>query len=118
MAMGFDLFAAQRLLDLKRRGEIPEEVALIAVLPYPQHAWDLKEERWRRAHQEVLQCAQDQYVVSSVRGVNAFYLRNAFLVAHALYVVAYWNHDAHSGTGQTVRMARQQDRVLLNLFDL
>ncbi len=118
MAMGFDLFAAQRLLDLKRRGEIPEEVALIAVLPYPQHAWDLKQERWRRTHREVLQCAQDQFVVSSQRGMDAFRRRNAFLVAHAMYVVAYWSHDIHSGTGQTVRMAQQQDRVLLNLYDL
>ena len=40
------------------------------------------------------------------------------MTARADYVLAYWNHDPRTGTGQTVRMAHERDRVVLNLYDL
>ena len=55
MASGFDLFAAQRVLRLRRSGVLPESVSVVAVLPYPDHSWDISGERWKRAYQEVLQ---------------------------------------------------------------
>lgn len=118
MADGFDLFAAQRLLWLKRAGRIPQSVCLIAVQPFPDHFHTIRKERWQDAYQEVLQCAQDALVVSDAYSADAYRRRNAYLVDHARYVVAYWNHAVRSGTGQTVRMALKADRSVINLFDL
>jgi hypothetical protein len=116
MAAGFDLFAARRVLDLRQAGRIPQETGLIAVLPYPSHSWDVPLD-WQNLHNEVLQCCQDQYVASGEKRADSYRRRNDYMTAHADYVLAYWNHDPRTGTGQTVRMARERDRVILNLYD-
>lgn len=118
MAAGFDLFAAGRLLALRRQSEIPEDTALIAVLPYPEHGLDMPSPLWEQLHREVLFNAQDQCVIFTEKSRAAFQRRNQFLVDHASYVLAYWNHNPRTGTGQTVRMASERERVLINLFDL
>lgn len=118
MADGFDLFAAQRLLWLRRMDRIPQGVCLIAVLPYPGHIRSMPRKRWTEAYQEVLFCAQDALVVSAEYGPEAYKKRNAYMVEHARYVLAFWNHNPRSGTGQTVRMAEKSGRTIVNLYDL
>ena len=118
MADGFDLFAAQRLLWLRRMDRIPQGVYLIAVLPYPGHIRSMPRKRWTEAYQEVLLCAQDALVVSAEYGPEAYKKRNAYMVEHARYVLAFWNHSPRSGTGQTVRMAEKSGRTIVNLYDL
>jgi len=117
MADGFDLFAGRRVLALKRTGRIPDTVALIAVLPYIGHGKDSKGRYWSAAHREILESAQDQFVVSERRGKDVFKRRNAAMVDRSQYVIAYWNHAFISGTGQTVRMAQRANREILNLYD-
>ena len=118
MADGFDLFAAQRLLWLRRMDRIPQGVCLIAVLPYPGHIRSMPRKRWTEAYQEVLLYAQDALVVSAEYGPEAYKKRNAYMVEHARYVLAFWNHSPRSGTGQTVRMAEKSGRTIVNLYDL
>lgn len=118
MADGFDLFAAQRLLWLRRMDRIPQGVCLIAVQPYPGHIRSMPRKRWTEAYQEVLLCAQDALVVSAEYGPEAYKKRNAYMVEHARYVLAFWNHSPRSGTGQTVRMAEKSGRTIVNLYDL
>ena len=118
MASGFDLFAAQRVLRLRRSGMLPESVGVVAVLPYPDHSWDISGERWKRAYQEVLQCACDQVVVTQEKRKDSFRKRNEYLVRNADILIAYWNHDPRTGTGQTVRMAGENARTVINLYDL
>ena len=118
MADGFDLFAAQRLLWLRRMDRIPQGVCLIAVLPYPGHIRSMPRKRWTEAYQEVLLCAQDALVVSAEYGPEAYKKRNAYMVEHARYVLAFWNYSPRSGTGQTVRMAEKSGRTIVNLYDL
>ena len=118
MADGFDLFAAQRLLWLRRMDRIPQGVCLIAMLPYPGHIRSMPRKRWTEAYQEVLLCAQDALVVSAEYGPEAYKKRNAYMVEHARYVLAFWNHSPRSGTGQTVRMAEKSGRTIVNLYDL
>lgn len=117
MADGFDLFAAQRLLWLQRMDRIPQSVFLIAVQPYPDHIRSMSRKRWTEAYQEVLFCAQDALVVSSEYGPDAYKRRNAYMVEHARYLLAFWNRSPRSGTGQTVRMAQKQGRTIINLYD-
>ena len=118
MADGFDLFAAQRLLWLRRMDRIPQGVCLIAVQPYPGHIRSMPRKSWTEAYQEVLLCAQDALVVSAEYGPEAYKKRNAYMVEHARYVLAFWNHSPRSGTGQTVRMAEKSGRTIVNLYDL
>ena len=118
MADGFDLFAAQRLLWLRRMDRIPQGVCLIAVQPYPGHIRSMPRKRWTEAYQEVLLYAQDALVVSAEYGPEAYKKRNAYMVEHARYVLAFWNHSPRSGTGQTVRMAEKSGRTIVNLYDL
>ena len=118
MADGFDLFDAQRLLWLRRMDRIPQGVCLIAMLPYPGHIRSMPRKRWTEAYQEVLLCAQDALVVSAEYGPEAYKKRNAYMVEHARYVLAFWNHSPRSGTGQTVRMAEKSGRTIVNLYDL
>lgn len=118
MASGFDLFAAQRVLRMRRSGILPENVGVVAVLPYPNHCWDISGERWKNAYQEVLQCACDQAVVTKEKKKDSFKKRNEYLVQNADILLAYWNHDPRTGTGQTVRMATEAGRSVINLYDL
>ena len=108
----------QRVLRLRRSGVLPESVGVVAVLPYPDHSWDISGERWKRAYQEVLQCACDQVVVTQEKRKDSFRKRNEYLVRNADILIAYWNHDPRTGTGQTVRMAGENARTVINLYDL
>ena len=117
MADGFDLFAGRRVLALRRTGRIPETVSLIAVLPYIGHGQDSRGRYWSSAHREILEFAQDQYVVSEKRDKDVFKRRNQAMVDRSSYVIAYWNHAFVSGTGQTVRMAEREKREIINLYD-
>ena len=117
MAAGFDLFAARCMLELRCAGQIPQETCLVAMLPYPDHGADVPN-GWQHVYDEVLQHCQDQCIVSPRKSAAAFRRRNDYMTARADYVLAYWNHDPRTGTGQTVRMAHERDRVVLNLYDL
>ena len=118
MLIKVKVFAAQRLLWLRLMDRIPQGVCLIAVLPYPGHIRSMPRKRWTEAYQEVLLCAQDALVVSAEYGPEAYKKRNAYMVEHARYVLAFWNHSPRSGTGQTVRMAEKSGRTIVNLYDL
>lgn len=117
MAPGFDLFAAKRLLEMHREGAIPPEVGLIAVIPYAGHALDVPRD-WQPIYEQVLWESRDQCVVCPQKHREAFRKRNAFMVDRSEFVVAYWNHAVRSGTGMTVRMARRQAKVVINLYDM
>lgn len=117
MADGFDLFAGRRVLALRRTGRIPDTVSLIAVLPYIGHGKDSRGRYWSSAHREILESAQDQYVVSVKKEKDVFKRRNQAMVDRSQYVIAYWNHAFISGTGQTVRMAQRANREIINLYD-
>lgn len=118
MASGFDLFAAQRLLYLQRMGKIDRAVHLIAVLPYQHRVLHWRAPYWKEAFRRVLLQSYDRHIVYVNYQPDCFEKRNAFMVEHAYYVLAYWNHNPRTGTGQTMRMARQNQRVLINLYDL
>lgn len=117
MAAGFDLFAARCMLELRCAGQIPQETCLgrRAALSRPRRG---RPNGWQHVYDEVLQHCQDQCIVSPRKSAAAFRRRNDYMTARADYVLAYWNHDPRTGTGQTVRMAHERERVVLNLYDL
>ena len=118
MADGFDLVAAKRVLALRRTGQLPKEVRLIAVQPFPEHVNSIRGMRWQKDYDEVLQCADDVCVVCKEYNRTAYGKRNEFMVAHSAWVICYWDGMVRSGTGQTVRMAEKAERMMVNLFGI
>ena len=113
MARGFDTIAAQAVLKVKAT---KPAVKLIAVLPcYDQ---DSKWRDFERAEYRCLLDAADKVVYVSKQPYfdGCMALRNRHLVENSGVCVAYKAYE-RSGTGQTVRMAREQGLRVINLHE-
>ena len=102
-AVGFDMLAAEYLLDLKARRE--HQLRIISVLPYP--AWRETED-WTdelRLRQDRILRASDKVVyVREEYAKNVFLLRDRKLVDGSAYCVSYCNRP-RTGTAYTVKYA-------------
>ena len=112
MACGFDLAAAEAVLSLR---EECEGMDLVAIIPFAG-----QQERFpdsdKRRFEAILAAADRVEVLSDVYSRGCYYRRNDYLVEHTGYVVA-WYVRKSSGTGYTVRRARQQCIEVLNLYE-
>lgn len=111
MAIGFDLFAAEKILNLKKTYP---DITLEAAVPHTDQA-----ERWNRRQKEkyakiLKQCDQVTQIQDAYTP-DCFGKRNQYMVDHSAYVLAVWNGKL-SGTGKTVKRARDKKRKLI-LFD-
>ena len=112
-ALGFDTLAAQAVL---RARKMNREIKLIAVLPCINQS-----EKWpeadKKVYQQLLSAADNVVYVS-----NLFYdkdcmkQRNLYLATNSSICVAYMKRK-RSGTAQTVRMAKKQGALVLNLAE-
>ena len=102
-AVGFDMLAAEYLLDLKARRE--HQLRIISVLPYP--AWRETED-WTdelRLRQDRILRASDKVVyIREEYAKNVFLLRDRKLVDGSAYCVSYCNRP-RTGTAYTVKYA-------------
>ncbi len=110
MAVGFDLAAAEAVLDC--RTTLPG-VRLVAVVPFEGQqtrfsAFD------RARFERVLAAADATVVLSPVYHRGVYTVRNDFLVAHAAHLVA-WFDGSPGGTQYTVRRAARFGRRIDNL---
>ena len=112
MACGFDLAAAEAVLSLR---EECEGMELIAVVPFAG-----QQERFpdpdKQRYKAVLTAADRTVVLADAYSRGCYYRRNDYLVEHAGCVVA-WYVRKSSGTGYTVRRARQHGIEVLNLYE-
>ena len=111
-ALGFDTLAAERTLLLRRAHP---DIALHLLLPCRDQSrtWS-EEDVW---HYEMLLSQCDSYhFISEQYSESAMLLRNRALVEHADVCVAYMLRE-NSGTGHTVRAAKQAGLPVLNLAD-
>ena len=101
---GFDLMAAEIVLSLR---EIYPWIRLTMVCPWNGQAekWDAKDrERW----QQVLEQSDKVIYISDHYEKSVYFQRNAYLVDNAHLLLACYNGDSHSGTGQTIRYAHRK----------
>lgn len=111
MAVGFDLAAAEAVIELRSRCG---DVTLECTVPYegfergfsPEDA-----ERFGRivAEADTVTCLAGRY------SEGVFRRRNDYLVDSCSLVVAWWD-GSRSGTGYTVARARRQSRPVVNLY--
>ena len=101
-AMGFDTYAAEAVLYLKREGL--SELRLVLVLPCGDQS-----ARWSEADRIIYERHKgeaDEVIVLSERYYDGcMRARNAYMVEHSAACIAYLTHS-RSGAAQTVRMAR------------
>lgn len=109
-ALGFDTLAAQTVQHLK---PIYPQIRLILVLPCESQT-----RGWSQADVETymkLKQAADKVVYTSKDYYNGcMQKRNRHLVEHSSLCICYMK-DEHSGTGYTVRFAKEKDRRVINL---
>ena len=116
-ASGFDNFAASCVLEVKKQHP---KIKLIVVLPCDRNNFSAK---WSKENKELLFniCENADIVnekVGSTITKDCYKIRNRCLVDHADYCIAYYDEkDIRSGTGQTVRMARDKVIPVINLFE-
>jgi uncharacterized phage-like protein YoqJ len=102
-AVGFDMLAAEYLLNLKAHHE--QQLRIISVLPYPD--WRETED-WtddlRRREDQILLASDKVVYVRPQYEKSVFLLRDRKLVEGSAYCVSYCNRP-RTGTAYTVRYA-------------
>ena len=110
MAVGFDLAAAEAVLELRERAP---GVRLVAAVPFRGQEMRFSpadRERFRR----VLAAADHSVTLSPYYHAGCYAVRNNYLVEHAALLVA-WYDGSPGGTHYTVRRALGRGLEFINL---
>lgn len=106
MSQGVDLWCAQIVLDLRKKNPA---LKLHAILPC-----EGQESKWTVSAQEhyhsILKQANEVVHVGKEYSRNCMLERNRWLVEHSSILLAVYNGVFRSGTGATIRYARQLGR--------
>lgn len=112
MARGFDLWAADIVLEARERNP---EIHLICALPVKDFEikWDVAEQKHYR---EILSRADYIKYVSTEYYVRCFQDRNEYMVNNSAMVIAAYN-GAYGGTRNTINYALSNNVVVVNLLE-
>lgn len=109
MALGVDLWAAQIVLDLRKKNPA---VKLCCALPC-----EGQEKKWPAKTQEqyhsILGQADKVICLSKAYSSTCMLDRNRWMVDHASCLLAVYNGAYRSGTGMTVRYAKDRQRKII-----
>lgn len=108
-ALGFDLLAAEIVLEKKRNHP---HIKLGMALPcHDQHKkWGLRD---RKRYENILALADEVTYVCQEYCTGCMHLRNKFMVNHSSFCIAYFTGGG--GTEYTVNYAREKDINVINL---
>lgn len=103
MARGVDLWAAEIVLDLRKRNQ---EVKLICAIPHEgfEARWSAS---WKLLYHHVLDNADLVRVITSGYHTGVYQVRNEWMVNHSARVIAVFNGQP-SGTKNTIDYAECQ----------
>lgn len=110
-AMGFDIIAAEAVLDLKKACLHP--VKLICALPFKKQA-DTYTDGWKARYEAVLAAADEIVYTSEEYNKGCYSIRNRYMVDNSDYVLT-WYDGAEGGTKNTVNYARKSGKTVVNL---
>ena len=112
-ALGWDSIAAKAVLNLR---EVYPHIRLYLVLPCSSEEQTAKWNDSQRAeYQNILNAADKVEFTSDHYYDGCMKVRNARLVELADCCVCYYDNRGRSGTGQTVRMAKNKGIDVINL---
>ena len=112
MASGFDLAAAETVLEL---AEACPGIGVVAVIPFAGHI-DRLPEPDRPRYRHILEQAVDVVTLADHYNRRAYFRRNDFLIDNASYVVSWYDGNVDCGTGYTVSRARRCHLPVENLY--
>ena len=103
MAQGVDLWAAEIVLDLKKKNPA---LRLRCILPCEgqEDVWPMSEQKRYRS---ILRQADEVIYVNREYTSDCMLARNRCLAEHSSVLLAVYNGSRRSGTGMTVRHAKQ-----------
>ncbi len=114
-AVGWDMLCESAVIELRER--FPH-IRLHLILPCPAEE---QTEKWngsdKAEFRRLLLAADTVEICSEHYFDGCMKLRNQRLVNLANVCVCYYSGKQRSGTGQTVRMAARQGKVIVNLVD-
>ncbi len=114
-AVGWDMLCESAVIELRER--FPH-IRLHLILPCPAEEQTAKWSESDKSEFRRLLSAADTVVICSEHYFDGcMKLRNQRLVNSADVCVCYYNGKQRSGTGQTVRMAERQGKVIVNLAE-
>ena len=118
MARGFDLLAAELLLD----DPTLTDARLICAIPYKGHINEMKTLAEKKLYERVYKAAAGRVYFFESYNKNCYRVRNSFMVNNSSHIIGYIRdeNDTHSGTSQTLGMAKRYgiDTVLIRERDI
>ena len=109
MSTGFDLWAAEAVLRVRR--QLP--VQLLCAVPFDRQA-DRYSPDWKRRFNQCLLAADRVYALSRRYYAGCYAARNRFMVDASSLLICYFD-GRPGGTAQTVHMAEQDGLEVINL---
>ena len=111
MAMGFDIIAAEAVLDvMKLRPDLG--LRLIACVPYIEQASAFPTD-WKERYDRILSECDRVILLSDRYYRGCFQARNRYMVDNSDFVIAYYD-GSPGGTRSTVKYAEKKGRSIIN----
>lgn len=110
MAMGFDILAAEAVINLKHEFS---DIKLICAIPFDGQSNTFTGE-WKNRYDYILENADEQIVVSSEYHLGCYQKRNIYMVDNSDYIVT-WYDGQLGGTRNTLKYAEKKRRYIINL---
>lgn len=114
MAEGFDIIAAEVVLDL-REGIKNSSVELIAVVPFKTQSSGFSK-KWKERYDKILEAADKVVILSDKYFNGCFAKRNCYMVDNSDIVLTYFDGKA-GGTGSTLNYAKKKGRRIVNVAE-
>ena len=113
MAPGVDIWAAEIVLELRKKEEL--SLKLIAASPHPgfENRWSIE---WQKGYAAVMAKADFIKEVCSHYSRGCYQIRNEWMVDHSARVIAVWN-GSPSGTKNTIMYAKRKGVPVINILD-
>ena len=103
MARGVDLWAAEIILDLRKK----QDIRLICAVPFEGFETQWSSE-WKKIYRSVLKRADFVYVVGKTYSHDIFSRRNMWMVNHAKRIIAVYD-GTPGGTRNTIAYAHKSN---------
>ncbi|MBE6598005.1 MAG: DUF1273 domain-containing protein [Ruminococcaceae bacterium] len=112
-AVGFDTIAAVQVAKVKAGGA---DIKLILALPCRDQTAVWKNTDMLRLYQKLKGVADEIVYISELFTEGCMKERNRFMVEHSTACITYFNGRRVGGTAQTVRMAKEKNITIFNVY--
>ncbi len=110
MAMGFDIIAAEAVLEFKKHNS---EIKLIAAVPFNEQEENFPI-NWKKRYRNVINACDEIVVLSDNYYSGCYQNRNKYMVDNSDYIVT-WYDGLSGGTRSTLTYAQKKNHYIINI---